>query len=50
LARQIAHAALAKAPPDRTHGALFFHNTGIPTPWLYKRKRTVQIGHHVFYR
>jgi N-acetylmuramoyl-L-alanine amidase len=50
LARQIAQAALTKAPPDRTRGALFFHNTGIPTPWLHKRKRTVQIGHHVFYR
>ena len=30
LARQIAQAALAKAPPDRTRGALFFHNTRHP--------------------
>ena len=50
LARQIAQAALAKAPPDRTRGALFFHYSGIPTPWLHKRQRTVQIGNHVFYR
>jgi spore germination cell wall hydrolase CwlJ-like protein len=50
LARQIAHAALAKPPADRTRGALFFHNTSIATPWVRKRERTVQIGRHVFYR
>ena len=50
LARQIAQAALAKAPPDRTRGALFFHNISIATPWVRKRERTVQIGRHVFYR
>jgi N-acetylmuramoyl-L-alanine amidase len=50
LAQQVARAALAKTPPDRTQGALFFHNTSIATPWLRKRTRTVQIGRHVFYR
>jgi N-acetylmuramoyl-L-alanine amidase len=50
LARQIAQTALAKPPPDRTRGALFFHNTSIATPWLRKRERTVQIGRHIFYR
>jgi spore germination cell wall hydrolase CwlJ-like protein len=49
-ARQIAQAALAKPPVDRTRGALFFHNTSISTPWVRKRERTVQIGRHVFYR
>jgi N-acetylmuramoyl-L-alanine amidase len=50
LARQIAQAALAKRPPDRTRGALFFHNASIATPWVRKRERTVQIGRHIFYR
>jgi spore germination cell wall hydrolase CwlJ-like protein len=50
LARRLARAALAEAPPDRTKGALFFHNTSIATPWLRKRQRTAQIGRHVFYR
>jgi N-acetylmuramoyl-L-alanine amidase len=50
LARQIAHAALTDPPPDRTRGALFFHDAAIATPWGRKRERTVQIGRHIFYR
>lgn len=50
LARDLAAAALADPPPDRTGGALFFHSTQIATPWLRKRQRTAQIGRHVFYR
>jgi N-acetylmuramoyl-L-alanine amidase len=50
LAQQIAKAALAKPSPDRTRGALFFHNASITTPWVRKRERTVQIGRHIFYR
>ena len=41
---------LAKRPPDRTRGALFFHNASIATPWLRQRERTVRIGQHIFYR
>ena len=50
LAERLARAALADPPPDRTRGALFFHNTSIATPWLRKRQRTAQIGRHIFYR
>ncbi|MGH6914194.1 MAG: cell wall hydrolase, partial [Geminicoccales bacterium] len=50
LAQRLAKAALANPPPDRTQGALFFHNTSIATPWVQKRVRTAQIGRHVFYR
>jgi N-acetylmuramoyl-L-alanine amidase len=50
LAQRLAKAALADPPPDRTRGALFFHNTSIATPWAQKRVRTAQIGRHVFYR
>jgi spore germination cell wall hydrolase CwlJ-like protein len=50
LAQRLARAALAEPPPDRTGGALFFHNTSIATPWLRKRQRTARIGRHIFYR
>jgi N-acetylmuramoyl-L-alanine amidase len=47
-ATRIAERALRSPPSDLTDGALFFHNISIATPWA--RKRTVQIGQHVFYR
>ena len=50
LAQRFAKQALADPPPDRTRGALFFHNTSIRTPWLRERVRTAQIGRHIFYR
>jgi spore germination cell wall hydrolase CwlJ-like protein len=49
-ASRLAQSALHRPPSDRTRGALFFHNTGIDTPWVRKRRRTVQIGRHIFYR
>ncbi len=33
---------------DPTHGALFFHNKSISSPW--RRVRTTEIGNHIFYR
>lgn len=50
LAQKLARSALARPPPDRTRGALFFHSTSIATPWVRKRLRTAQIGRHIFYR
>ncbi len=49
-ATQIAERVLQGTHSDLTRGALFFHNTGIESPWARKRQRTVQIGRHVFYR
>jgi len=49
-ASRIAERALQAPPSDPTRGALFFHNTAIDNPWVRKRKRTVQIGRHIFYR
>jgi N-acetylmuramoyl-L-alanine amidase len=49
-AQRLARTILADRPRDPTGGALFFHNTGISTPWVIPRRRTVQIGHHIFYR
>jgi N-acetylmuramoyl-L-alanine amidase len=50
LARGLAATILEHPPRDPTRGALFFHNTGISTPWLRRRERTVRIGRHIFYR
>ena len=46
--RKLAGDLLAERPGDPTHGALFFHNTSIDSPW--RRQRTARIGNHVFYR
>ncbi len=44
----LADELLTARPSDPTHGALFFHNTSIQTPW--RRKKTTRIGNHIFYR
>ena len=44
----LANELLTARPSDPTHGALFFHNTSIRSPW--RRDRTARIGNHVFYR
>jgi len=44
----LADELLTARPSDPTHGALFFHNTSIRSPW--RRERTTRIGNHVFYR
>jgi spore germination cell wall hydrolase CwlJ-like protein len=50
LARTILSAPRQQAGADPTRGALFFHSARISTPWVMPRQRTVQIGHHIFYR
>lgn len=40
---------LRSALSDPTHGALFFHSVAVSSPWS-TRRRTTQIGDHVFYR
>jgi len=45
---RLADDLLTARPQDPTHGALFFHNTSIRSPW--RRERTAQIGNHIFYR
>jgi N-acetylmuramoyl-L-alanine amidase len=44
----VADELLTARPADPTYGALFFHSTSIRAPW--RRKRTAQVGNHVFYR
>ncbi len=49
-AERLAEELLAERLRDTTRGALFFHAKRIETPWRTKRRRTVTIGDHVFYR
>jgi spore germination cell wall hydrolase CwlJ-like protein len=50
LAQRLARSLLMDRAQDPTRGALFFHSARIATPWALPRQRTVQIGHHIFYR
>ena len=50
LAKEIAAQMLENPPRDPTGGALFFHSVELAPPWTKKRKRTVEIGRHIFYR
>lgn len=43
-------ATRGSARQDPTAGALFFHSTGMQSPWRIPRTRTVTIGGHVFYK
>ena len=49
-AKEVAARMLTQPPPDPTGGALFFHSVELRPPWTKKRKRTVEIGRHIFYR
>jgi len=49
LARTLAEEVVSDPPDDPTGSALFFHASGVETPWR-DRQRTATIGDHVFYR
>jgi spore germination cell wall hydrolase CwlJ-like protein len=48
--RKIATDMLENPSRDPTGRALFFHSSDIAPPWTKERKRTAQIGRHIFYR
>jgi len=48
-AEEVARAALA-APIDITEGATFYHTPDVSPAWRHTKIKTVQLGHHVFYR
>jgi spore germination cell wall hydrolase CwlJ-like protein len=50
MANHLAAKLLSKPPRDPTRGALFFHSDRIRVPWAIKRKRTVHLGCHIYYR
>ena len=50
LAKEIARKALNKQLPDRTNGALYFHDRTVKPDWAREYIRTVDIGLFRFYK
>lgn len=49
-AKEIARRVLNRQVPDRTGGALYFHQIDISPDWAAQYVKTIEIGGHVFYR
>lgn len=49
-AKEIARKVLNKETPDRTGGALYFHQKDISPDWTSQYVKTTEIGRHVFYK
>lgn len=49
-AKEIARKVLNKQTPDRTGGALYFHQKKVTPDWSAKYVKTVEVGDHVFYK
>ena len=49
-AKEIARKVLNKQTPDRTGGALYFHQKKVTPDWSSKYVKTVEVGDHVFYK
>lgn len=50
LAKEIARKALNKQLPDRTHGALYFHDKTVKPAWAKKYLKTAESRNFLFYR
>ena len=50
IAKEIARKALNRQLPDRTGGAMYFHQRKLTPGWSGKYIKTVEIGEHVFYK
>jgi spore germination cell wall hydrolase CwlJ-like protein len=50
LAKEIARKALNKQLPDRTGGAMYFHDKTVKPAWAKKYIKTASIGLFVFYK
>jgi spore germination cell wall hydrolase CwlJ-like protein len=50
LAKEISRRALNRQLPDRTGGALYFHQRKVTPSWSKKYIKTVRIGKFVFYK
>lgn len=48
-AEEVASAALA-ATLDITEGATFYHTPDVSPSWRHGKIKTVQLGHHIFYK
>jgi spore germination cell wall hydrolase CwlJ-like protein len=50
MAKEVARKALNRQLPDRTGGALYFHQRKVKPGWSAKYIRTARVGDHLFYR
>lgn len=50
IAKEIARKALNQQLPDRTHGALYFHNRNVKPDWARKYIKTTETGKFLFYK
>jgi len=50
VAKEIARKALNRQLPDRTAGAMYFHQQKVTPAWSAEYIKTVQVGEHVFYK
>ncbi|MEB0045540.1 MULTISPECIES: cell wall hydrolase [unclassified Pseudomonas] len=49
-AKEVARKALNKQLPDRTHGAMYFHDRNVNPAWAKAYIKTVEIGRFLFYK
>lgn len=50
IAKEIARQALNQQLPDRTDGALYFHQRTVAPPWAADYIKTIEVGEFFFYR
>lgn len=50
LAKEISRKALNRQLPDRTDGAMYFHQRKVSPGWPEEYIKTVEIGEHIFYK
>ena len=50
IAKEISRKALNRQLPDRTGGAMYFHQRKVPPGWSTEYIKTVEIGGHIFYK
>ena len=50
IAKEISRKALNRQLPDRTGGAMYFHQRKVPPGWSADYIKTVEIGEHIFYK
>ena len=50
IAKEISRKALNRQLPDRTGGAMYFHQRKVTPGWSSEYIKTVEIGEHIFYK
>jgi spore germination cell wall hydrolase CwlJ-like protein len=50
IAKELARKALNQQLPDRTGGALYYHNRNVTPAWSSEYTMTAKIGEHLFYK